>query len=178
MANTGMESWIRARDQFLRDSQAAMYQAVNEGGDLLLEEMKRLTMRIDHDLAALRKMGHPYGWGKERPPNVPHSDWIVHLQNGDLYGGLRRLPPEVTNRQVESLILSSAKHTWYLLLGTEKMRPRDFVTAAMMIQEPAINRVFERALAPLLDRTAAGSYQVRVKYLPHDVYPAELPGGR
>lgn len=178
MANTGMESWLKGRDAFLRDAEAIMFHAVNTAGDRLLEEMKQLTMRIDHDLEALRKMGHPYGWGADRPPNVPHSDWIVHLQRGDLYGGLRRLPATVTNRQVETLFLSSARHTWYVLLGTRKMRPRDFVTAAMLIQEQSINRLFENALQPLLDRATPGGYQVRVVPLPHDQFPAQLPGGQ
>lgn len=173
MAN-GMESWLRARDQFLADVRGAMERATNEAGDLLLAEMRQLASLVDHDLEELRRMGHPYGWGKGRPANVPHSDWLVHRQNDDLYNGLSRQPAVLFNGRIESEFLSRAPHTWYVLLGTRKMRPRDFVTAAMIIQEQAINGVFESALKGLLDR-AKGGYRVRVTRLPHDIYPVQLP---
>lgn len=172
---SGMESWIKARDMFLRDAQAVLYRAANEAGDLLLDEMKRLASLVDHDLEQLRRMGHPYGWGKGRMPNVPHDDWRVHNQSGTLYGGLGRRPVSILNRQIETEIGSTAKHTWFVLLGTRLMRPRDFVTAAMIIQEQAINRVFESALKTLMDRTTGGGYRVRKVGLPHEEFPAQLP---
>lgn len=167
----------RAKTDFMRDVRAAMTSACDESARLLLDEMKRLTARIDHDLNELRRMGHPYGWGKGRRPGVPHSDWIVHNQRGDLQGGLKMLPPQVSQLSVTSDILSQAKHTWYLLLGTVRMRPRDFVSAAILFRQREVERIFERHFLAAHDRSGTVGQSLSVRLIPHEEYPAQLPEG-
>ncbi len=168
-----------AKTAFMRDVRAAMYTACDQGAELLLAEMKTLTSRIDHDLKALRELGHPYGWGNGREPGNPHPDWIVHMQDGELQGGLKKLPPQVSGLKIESDLLSEAKHTWYLLLGTKKMRPRDFVSAALIMRRDAVAAIFERHFLAVHDRTVGtpSSGAIFMSLGPHDEFPAQLPGG-
>jgi len=174
-----MASIDAAKAAFMRDVRAAMYVACDQGAELLLAEMKALTARIDHDLKALRDLGHPYGWGNGREPGTPHADWIVHMQDGELQGGLKKLPPMVSGWKVESDLISEAKQTWYLLLGTKKMRPRDFVSAALIMRRDAVAALFEKHFLAVHDRTVGvpSTAALEMVLLPHDEFPAQLPGG-
>lgn len=166
-----------ARDAYLRDVRAMMAKAVDEAAKLLLAEMKLLTARIDHDLNQLRKLDHPYAW--RNPPNEPHADWIVHLQSGELQGGLKALPPEVRRLQVSADLLSESRHTWFVILGTRKMRPRDFVSAAMIMREEDVKAILLRNFLAVHDRTAGSPLvsPLSLELMPHEEFPAQLPGG-
>lgn len=168
-----LDSIDRAKAEFMRDMRAAMAAACDEGAKLLLDEMKLLTARIDHDLNELRRMGHPYR--KDDRPGFPHSDWIVHIQKGDLQGGLKRLPPQVGQLSVTADILSQAKQTWYLLLGTVKMRPRDFVTAALRLRGEEVDRIFQRHFLAAHNGVGTSGTAVMIREIEHPVYPAQLP---
>lgn len=177
MANP-LASVNAAKDAFMRDMRAAMYTACDQAASLLLQEMKDLTARIDHDLEQLRKMGHPYGWENGREPGVPHPDWVVHMQDGELQGGLKKLPPQISGMKIQSDLLSQAKHTWYLILGTKRMRPRDFVSAALILRRDTVAAIFERHFLAVHD-SISGTPSSEAMYLilgPHDEYPAQLPG--
>lgn len=175
-----MASVDAAKQKLMRDMRAAMTQACDQSATILLDEMKALAARTDHDLKQLAEMGHPYGWGKGREPGDPHPDWIVHLQSGELYGGLKKTPAEVSHLKIRAEIHSEARHTWYVLLGTEKMRPRDFVSAALITREREVQRLFENALAIGLGEpsTTTTGDPALVTLLPRDEFPAQLPGGR
>ena len=166
----------------MRDVKAAMVNACDQAAKLLLDEMRQLTSRIDHDLNALARMGHPYGWGKdrfgnERVPGRPHPDWIVHIQDGKLQAGLTKNPAYLSGNQIEAQILSKSPYTWYLLLGTRLMRPRDFVSSAIILRQNEVQKIFERAFLAVHDRVVGTVEPLEIHLLEHDEFPAQLPGG-
>jgi hypothetical protein len=171
----GLASIKAATQTHLRDMRAAMVGATNRSAEMLLQEMKFLAARIDHDLEDLRRMGHPYAKGK--PQGQPHPDWLVHIQSGDLQGGLKRLPATVTGQKIEAEILSEARHTWFLLLGTRKMRPRDFVSAAIIQRRVEIEAMYLRAFMEQLDKQYPAAFRTEVTLIPHTEQAAQLPGG-
>ena len=105
----GLQGLRAAASEHLRDMRAAMTVVTDRSAALLLEEMKFLASRIDHDLEQLRQMGHPYAKGK--PQGQPHSDWLVHIQSGELFGGLSKQPASISGQVIEAEILSDARHT-------------------------------------------------------------------
>jgi hypothetical protein len=169
----GIDSFKAAKDAHLRLMKSAMMSAIDDAADMVLAEMEELTALTDHTLDDLRRMGHPYR--RRAPQGVPHNDWLVHNQSGDLVEGLSRKPLVVKKGSIEVAITSRSKHTWYLLLGTRKMRPRDFVSAAMIIREDEVERIIGRMFM-----TALGGDPIRSplmwKHIPHTTYPAQLPG--
>lgn len=175
MKVTGLDTIKRDMANHMRDMRAAMTVATDRSAERLLEEMKFLAARIDHDLEDLRRMGHPYAKGK--PQGQPHPDWLVHIQSGELQGGLRRLPAAISGQQIEAQILSEAKHTWYLLLGTRKMRPRDFVSAAIIRRRVEIEAMYLRLFVEQLDKQYPASFRTEVNLIPHTEQAAQLPGG-
>lgn len=164
----------QAARKFEREMAKAMGAALRDGAELVLDEMRQLTAATGNTLEDLAKMGHPYAWrnkGKE-----PFADWIVHHQEGDLQGGLARGRLAGGSSRVEIEIHSGADHTWYLLLGTRYMRPRDFVTAALFYQEDRVAELLQQAHARVHDvpgRTPG--FRPHIMPILHSVNPAELP---
>lgn len=140
MANS-LDSLRQAYQEHFRRVQENMRVAVEHAADLVLEEMKEEVDLQDHSLQDLRRMGHPYR--KDAPADQPHPDWLVHYQSGDLRGGLSHTDPLVTETKAEVEIHSAAPYTWYLLLGTRYMRPRDFVTHSVETRRGAVEQTYE-----------------------------------
>lgn len=172
--STGTGQFHEAAKRHLRDTRAIMTATLDRAAQLLLDEMRMLTAKVDHDLQALKELGHPYR--AKAPQGQPHPDWLVHIQSGDLQAGLKRLPAQVRGGAVEAELHSQAPYTWYLLLGTRYMRPRDFVSAAIINREPDVNALLSRAWAALHEGSSA-AVRFQVTLLDHPVYPAQLPGG-
>jgi hypothetical protein len=175
MKVNGLSSVRQAMQAHLAGMREAMVEATTDSAQLLLNEMEFLTDRIDHDLKQLREMGHPYA--VRNPQGQPHPDWIVHIQSGDLQKGLKLLPTRLTGGMIEADILSEARHTWYLLLGTRRMRPRDFVSAAIINRRIDVEAIYQRAFVEQLDIKAPGAFRTQVTLIPHPDRPAQLPGG-
>jgi hypothetical protein len=177
MAQRGLEgiaTFKAAKDAHLSRMRSEIAFAIDEAADRLYAEMEELISMTDHSLDDLRRMGHPYR--RRAPQGFPHSDWLVHNQEGDLVNGLKRLPLSVRNNRIQVSITSSARHTWYLLLGTSKMRPRDFVSAAMINREDEVERIIGRAFMVALGGEPT-RFPLLWKTIPHMTYPAQLPGG-
>ncbi len=164
-------------DAFQKDVRKAMTQATNAASRMVFDEMKGLDGSIDHTLEDLRRLGHPYSWHFQGTP--PHPDYVVHVQregHGEsLLQGLQRLPARYQGGVIRSEIHSHAHHTWYVLLGTRFMRPRDFVTAALIVQQRKVADLYEQAHAALHDRARSGGFLIMLQKMAHDEYPAELP---
>lgn len=172
MADAG-QVFQEAVNRHLGQLKTVMAVAIDKSAELLLAEMRILTSRIDHDLKQLREMGHPYRVAAEQ--GFPHSDWIVHNQSATLLAGLKRFPAAVSQDQIEAEIISEAYYSWFLLLGTEKMRARDFVSAAIINREKEVEAILERAFFAVHDGRTQGGESLQINLIPHDEYPAQLP---
>jgi hypothetical protein len=170
---TGLENCKRAQEQHLRAMQEAMATATDHAATLLFEEMYAETSLEDHSLEDLRKMGHPYRQGA--PQGVPHPDWLVHHQSGDLQEGLSRTPVQVSGSTAEVEFHSEAPYTWYLLLGTRYMRPRDFVSASLYKAKGVIQKTYEFYFKNTLDVKKSERYQAEVVPVYHDEFDPQLP---
>lgn len=172
MAQPGtLQALIRGLQRFSRDMDQAMTRAVEQSARDLVAAMETLTSMTDHSLADLARLGHPYG--THEPPNRPHSDWRVHHQSGDLQGGLG-YRMNIT-QLIEADIHSTAPHTWYLLLGTRYMRPRDFVSAALIRTQPRIANNFLEAHRMVHEIHQGKRFKTEMTLIPHEDIPAQLP---
>ena len=152
--------------------------ATEDVAEDLVEAMRGLTELSDHSLADLAALDHPYA-RRHGVGAGPHPDYEVHRQQGDLQDGLRS-EHEGTwrNGQVASEVHDDAEHLWHLLQGTERMRPRDFASAAILQNLGAFEDRYRRAF-----KAAGGRYRddggsvIEVELIPHDRQSAQLPEG-
>ena len=147
--------------------------ATDHAATVVFEEMLVETGLTDHSLAQLRKMGHPYGQGKAQ--GQPHPDWLVHHQEGSLQEGLSRSPVSEKPTCCEVAINSAADHTWFLLLGTRRMRPRDFVLASLIQTQKATSAIYEHYFKAALDTKGNTPFRVKVSHIVNERYAAQLP---
>lgn len=165
----------RASARFQRDVARAMAQATRAASAVLVEEMQGLAGAVDHTLQELAALGHPYSTRPEAGPG-PHPDFIVHEQEGDLLGSIGRVKPTVTPEGVTGGVTVTDPKAEWLLLGTPTMRPRDFVSAAIIYQEDAVAEIFRKAHAGVHDEPAVQQgFRMDVNLGDHGEHPAELP---
>ncbi len=168
-----MDSVRKAKEAHLKLMGEAMAIAADHAATVVYEEMRAETSLTDHSLAQLRKLGHPYRQGAAQ--GQPHPDWLVHMQEGTLQEGLTRSPVQETATSAQVEINSAAPHTWFLLLGTRRMRPRDFVSASLITTQKATSAIYEYYFKAALDTQGASRFKVEVKPIPNDRYVAQLP---
>jgi hypothetical protein len=177
MPVTGFDEWSRNLDAFQKQMRKVMTDATNVASRLVFDEQKGLASAIDHTLEDLRRLGHPYSW--HFPAGSLHPDYIVHTQREEkgesLLQGLQRLPARYKNGIIRSEIHSHAAHTWHVILGTRRMRPRDFVSAALIVQRNTVASLYENAHSALHDQARSGGFLIELTKMAHDRYPAELP---
>ncbi|MGH2361090.1 MAG: hypothetical protein ACRDGM_11205 [bacterium] len=172
----GIEELKQGLRDFRNQARRAMERATEEAAELLLSEMQQLTSLSDHDQRDLDALGNPYAW--REPPGSLHPDWEVHRQSGDLQLGLRTEHGGVwQNGKLDSEIVSDSDHTWYLLLGTKLMRPRDFVSAAILNLQSEIVALYESEFAKIVDEYRPGGFAPQRKLIPHRRFKAQLPAG-
>lgn len=104
----------------------------------------------DHTLEDLRKMGHPYAG---RDPNPPHKpEYIVHTQSGELLQGLFSgiKPASITGGELEAAafagISDEVEHATYVIFGTSKMIPRNFLIGSLGEVQEQIFKKLRRSL--------------------------------
>lgn len=84
-----------------------------------------------HSLERLAKMGHPYS---VMNPNNPHSPvYLVHKQTGNLRNSIQRNTENFPNKSTGYISINEeqAHYASYVILGTSKMIPRDFLTGSL-----------------------------------------------
>lgn len=177
MATTGLDEWKRNGTEFLKKTRSSMRDATNVGLGYLFDEMRGEVSMIDHSLADLRRLDHPYA--TRRPQGDLHPDYLVHVQregHGEsLLQGLQAKRAVSQGSRIVAEIHSHAKHTWFLLLGTPRMRPRDFVTASMIIQRHKITALYEQTMTALTGGSSGESFLIDLKKIDHAQWPAQLP---
>ena len=169
------ETFSQAKREFLKQLGVTMRAATDEAAAAVLTEIQGLTSLTDeHDYSVLRQLDHPYA--TRHAPWSEHADWLVHEQAGSLLRGLRRSRAAGGRGIAVADIYSAVSHTWFLLLGTPRLRPRDFVSAALISRREQVTDIYRGHLTALLGEVASG-VMVRTRLLDHDGHPAELPEG-
>lgn len=163
----------QAKEAHLKQMQEAMAIATDHAATVVYEAMLAETALTDHSLQELRKLGHPYRQGAA-PGNL-HPDWLIHYQKGALQEGLKQGQVTKYRDSVEVGITSAAPETWYLLLGTRRMRPRDFVSAALIQTQKATSAIYEFYFKAALDKQVGSRYRIGVSPVPNDRYIPQLP---
>lgn len=175
-----LQSIREANKKYLTEARRAMSAATNQAAATLLAEMRGLTAAIGPTLNDLRAMDHPYAT-RHGAGSGPTDDWIAHTKSGEdgrtgeLLAGLRRTAARRRGSSVEAEVHSDSDHTWFMLLGTPSMRPRDFVSAAIIYRAPDVDDLYQQAFRLLVENYQDG-FKTEVTLIEHD-HPASLPEG-
>jgi hypothetical protein len=130
-----------------------------EGGRLIrtatrdLYDRAKLYLSLqDHTLADLARLGHPYA--RRFGAHTLHPDYFLHVQTGTLIASLNYEVTE-TPGSVYGRIGNTAYYHRWLIYGTTKMRPRDYLQKTEDDLGPSIVRAMTSQLS------AAIAVQVR-----------------
>ena len=117
---------------------------------LLDERIGRNISLSDHSLSDLADLGHPYA---ARAPQAIHQpDYQVHVQSGKMlaskHSGVK--PASVSAGKLTATayagVSDQVEHALYVVLGTSKMIPRDFLTGSLNeVKDQTIN-ILRRSL--------------------------------
>jgi hypothetical protein len=142
--------------------------------------MRGLTGAIGASLEDLARADHPYA--KRHPAGSgPFSDWITHVQEGELNSGLSRGNTVTTPEAISVSIHSASAHTWYVIQDAQataagRMRPRDFVSAAIVYQVDQVSDLLQRAFASVhSDKTIQSGFRPVTTLIYHGGVHADLP---
>lgn len=117
------------------------------------EVTQNMNLR-DHSLAYQAKMGHPYAsrWGSQGMA-IHDPFWLVHTHSGALLGSKESKVVEAVisgGRLVASAYVRlderQAKHAVYLIWGTSKMIPRDFLHGSLAKAKDDLFAIIKRGL--------------------------------
>jgi len=127
----GLGSVINNMKMMIETNRMKCIKGVNLAGAILETNMKKHASLTDHSLKDLADMDHPYSTRKSKDSG-PHPDYEVHSQSGELKDNiLKNGYATNTMAGVEVGVLESdVPHIKYLIEGTVKMRPRDFISHA------------------------------------------------
>lgn len=125
---------------------------VSEG----LEARVRLNSSLaDHSLRELRRLGHPYAAQGGRAA-IHDPKWLVHNQGGLLSAAIFK---QVEEARIEAGVLTAsaivgvdeakAPYAGYVVFGTSKMVPRDFLGESLEQFRPEADRFLKDNLRDL-----------------------------
>lgn len=169
----------RASAQFQRNMARAMAQATRAATTVLADEMRGLASSTGVSLADLAAAGHPYA--RRFPPGSgPKEDWIVHEQDGDLLGSIKGVPAIAGPDAVTGAVQVTSPHAGYVVqdeaASQSPMRPRDFVSAAVIYQEDRVAEIYRKAHAAVHDVPGdQGGFRMDVTLGEHGGFAADLP---
>jgi len=108
-----------------------MQRAVETGTNQLFSRILERSTLTDHTLADLEAMDHPYSTRK--PQQIHDPNWSVHTQEGSLAAATQKSVVHVGNESTGKVALneSVAPHARYVIMGTVKMIPRDFLRGSL-----------------------------------------------
>lgn len=168
----------REYERYVSDLRRVLEAATEETADELLARMQTLTNLDDHTLADLRRLDHPYAQ-RHGLGSGPHPDYEVHNQSGELHDTLRtEHEGRWLNGRLASEIHDDAGHLWHVLQGTEKMRPRDFASAAILQEIGDSETRYRAAFASVGDEYRDdGRSVIEVELIDHSEHEVQLPEG-
>lgn len=131
VAVRGLERAISNMAQMSEQQVLRLRRAIEQAGETLHVAVREQAGLTDHSLAELRRMGHPYA-KRLAVDSGPHADDLVHKQSGNLYRSIEKETRLWSGgfRVAVGVKASAVPYIRYLLYGTSKMRPRNFLDAA------------------------------------------------
>jgi HK97 gp10 family phage protein len=128
-------------------NQANTVKGINLAGNVLESAVKKHASLTDHSLKDLADMGHPYSTKKS---GGPHPDYEVHKQSGLLQENIIKNAYATNNMAgVEVGVLEDdVPYIKYLIEGTSKMRPRDFISHAGTESKDSVSTILINAISP------------------------------
>lgn len=125
--------------------------SLEQAGKVLEEGVRNHAQLMDHSLKKLAEMGHPYA---RRLPmdSGPHPDQMIHIQSGLLYKNVEKVVELSGNHALVAVGIDERKvpYIGYLIYGTSKMRPRDFLGFAWMERRAQVLAIIQFGLTPNL----------------------------
>jgi len=100
--------------------------------DVIFEEVIQLVSGEPLSNEELRRRGHPYS--RRRPTNLSP---LVHIRTGRLKASIRK------KRDGIAFDTSRAPHLKYVVEGTRRMIPRDFIVAALRKASDRLKEIWE-----------------------------------
>lgn len=116
----------------------------------LKSTIKTNISNTEHSLKDLAKMGHPYS--RARPGKVHTPDYIVHRQTGEMLKGLKSgtkaagLSSGKLKAEAFAGIADNVEHAKYVIFGTSKMVPRDFLRGSLNEIRKKVFQILKRSL--------------------------------
>lgn len=118
--------------------------------DLIRDRVVKNASLTDHSLADLAEMGHPYS--AAHPANPHEPPYLVHTQGGELLSGIYDGTSDASvsggNLRAEAHVgvSESVAHAVFVIMGTSKMIPRDFLTGSLEEIREQIIETLSRSL--------------------------------
>ncbi len=109
--------------------------------EIVVERMRQNASLTDHTLKDLAAMGHPYSLRNSANPHDP--PYLIHEQTGNLK---EHIESEGSPKNFSFRIGVDEKavpYLPYLILGTSKMIPRDFITESFNEVLPDLLKLFQ-----------------------------------
>jgi hypothetical protein len=104
----------------------------------------------DHSLSDLAAMGHPYS--RKSPQALHDPNWQVHEQSGKMRRGLTSGTEDANvsfgklSAEAYAGINESVEHAPYVVFGTSKMIPRDFLHGSLQEVRDQAVQLLSRSL--------------------------------
>ena len=126
---------------------------VDEVADYLFQKVRENVSHTEMSLADLQRAGHPYArrHGKIKPLVEPW--YAVFIRSGALRNALfKKLARSGVGHVVASIGVDTDKapHAAYVIFGTSRMLPRDFITETIRDEAHNVRRLVETAAGTFL----------------------------
>lgn len=115
---------------------------LEEAANVLEEKMIENASLTDHTLKDLARLGHPYS---VRNPANPHDPpYLIHEQTGNLKNNIERTRSPKGFKISVGVDEDKVFYIPYLILGTSKMIPRNFIEETFNEVLPEMRKIFGR----------------------------------
>lgn len=113
---------------------------------LLIRE--KFLIKDEHTLEELARLGHPYA--VRHPQAIHRPPWLVHTQSGELASAFKIQDEEYFYSGIRIKVgfdfADSPPWVVWVLFGTQKMVPRDFLALGFQRIRPELDRILKTAL--------------------------------
>ncbi len=115
---------------------------LKEAAEVLQDKMIENASLVDHTLKDLAAMGHPYSVQNSANPHSP--PYMIHTQTGNLKENIELNTSPKGFRVSVGVDEDKVPYIAPLILGTERMIARDFITGSYDEVLPELRKIFEK----------------------------------